>query len=158
MYIINNSFEINAYQKLGFKALPCDGNILNLHTYLYIISVCNIYLWPGICETVLGAGNTQLSATFLPALNLWLTIIWTGSKAQCQRIMLMKTINLGHRISRSEPSRTITSLTKPHQHTQHTQHTPHTQHNRQTSNSIFALQLQMTAINFAMPKKTKELL
>lgn len=109
-----------------FKALPCDGNILNLHIcmyiiYLYIISVCNIYLWPGICETVLGAGNTQLSATFLRALNLWLTIIWTGSKAQCQRIMLMKTINLGHRINRTE----------------HTHNTHATQHKLQTQFSRY---------------------
>lgn len=51
-----------------------------------------LYLWPGICETVLGAGNTRLSATFLSSRkSFWLTIIWTGSKAR-QRIMLMKTI------------------------------------------------------------------
>lgn len=54
--------------------------------------VCALYLWPGICETVLGAGVTRLSATFLSSRkSSWLTIIWTGSKAR-QRIMLMKTI------------------------------------------------------------------
>lgn len=80
LYTISVSITLsssNAYRIKNwvFKALPCDGNILNIHLqYLSLgLSVCNIlytlcaYLWPGICETMLGAGNTQLSATFLPS-------------------------------------------------------------------------------------------
>lgn len=95
-----------------------------------------LYLWPGICETVLGAGNTRLSATFLSSRkSFWLTIIWTGSKAR-QRIMLMKTIKFvrstQYRLAVYILDMRMPNPTEP------------------TSNSIFALQLQMMAINFTL--------